>query len=108
MDVTFFVPLRGGVAVQVPRIVSIIRDTLSGLASGVMPWPRLKICGPLEKAFTTWRVAAISAWPPVTMCSGARLPCTQPSIWMLAAAHSGLTELSTATQSAPVRWAKPM
>lgn len=62
------------------RTVSIMRETLSGLASGVMPWPRLKICGPPLKASTTRRVASISAWPPVTMCSGARLPCTQPEI----------------------------
>jgi protein-tyrosine-phosphatase len=40
------------------RTVSIISCTLSGLASGVMPWPRLKICGPLEKACTTCRVSA--------------------------------------------------
>jgi hypothetical protein len=36
------------------------------------------------------RVSSTSACPPVTMCSGARLPCTQPSICTFGrAAHSG-------------------
>ena len=64
--------------------------------------------GPPENAFTTWRVAAMRAWPPVTICSGARLPWTQPSFCTFSAAHSGETELSMATQSAPVAFAKPM
>ena len=49
------------------RTVSIISATFSGSASGVMPCPRLKICGPLRKACTTARVASTRAGPPLTM-----------------------------------------
>ena len=48
------------------RTVSIMRCTLSGLASGVMPWPRLKTCGPAWNAFRIERVSRMRASPPAT------------------------------------------
>ena len=59
---------------QLPRITSSMRLTLSGSASGVMPWPRLKIWGPCENARTMRRVSLTSRAPPVTISDGSRLP----------------------------------
>ena len=83
--------LRTGRGSAVANSVDHQRCTLSGSASGVMPWPRLKMCGPFGEGLD--RAACprgSSASPPVTICDdGERLPCTQPPGCTCAAAHSG-------------------
>ena len=58
------------------RILVSIRSTCAIGVSGMIPWPRLNMKGPLEKASRTASTSRSSAAPPATKASGSALPCT--------------------------------
>src|SRR5690348_631381 len=59
--------------------------------SGMMPCPRLKMCGRSANASRIRLTALVIALPPAIKASGSRLPCTGRSSGSSLAAHKGST-----------------